>query len=258
MYRAGCRDYIGWRGVAGPDFVGWSRPVSTSCGSDSFRASLLGFVDPVDVGFQELRDRGELLQPLNDERPAVCVVAADGQRHALLHPGPVVLELLNRAADAYGYVALVGEHRLVDIAHRLVERDEGVLAWRRKARGALGGHGGQGFVRAGQGGRQVNVEKWVRALVVGEQRRRGDLHRHRDVRARLQHRIDDETADREDRDDQEAGHVDRHAGSRRLGSRPGGYRCGRRGFAYLWLRRRGCLVEPRGLVGRGPGWSGSR
>src|SRR6266566_2089121 len=77
--RAGCRDYIGSGGVAGPDFVGWSQPVSTSCGSDSFRASQLGFVDPVDVGFQKLRDRGELLQSLNDERPAVCVVAADSR-----------------------------------------------------------------------------------------------------------------------------------------------------------------------------------
>src|SRR5437868_10887486 len=130
MKRAGCRDYIESRRISGLDFVGSPLTASRRCGSDRFRARLLRLVDPRDVGFQELRDRGELLKSLDDQGAAVGVEAADRQHNALLHPDPVVLELLDGAPDAHRNVALVVRHRLVHLRHRLVERDERVLAWR--------------------------------------------------------------------------------------------------------------------------------
>src|SRR2546427_11962993 len=88
--RAGCRDYIGSRRVAGLDFVCWPLAGSSACGSDRFGAGLLGLVDAIDVWLHVLGNRHEMLQPLDDQRPVALVEAADRLRDALLHPGPVV------------------------------------------------------------------------------------------------------------------------------------------------------------------------
>src|SRR5438093_1531208 len=79
------------------------------------------------------------------------------------------LELLHLGPYARGYVALVVGHRVVQVEHRLVERDQGVLARRRQAGGALRVHSGQRLVGLHQRRPEVDVEEAVRALVVGDE-----------------------------------------------------------------------------------------
>src|SRR2546427_5394134 len=261
--RAGCRDYIGSRRVAGLEFVCWPLAGSSACGSDRFGAGLLGLVDAIDVWLHVLGNRHEMLQPLDDQRPVALVEAADRLRDALLHPGPVVLELLDGTSDAHWNVALVVLDRTVHVDHRLVEHDQSVLAGGRQARGALRGDPGQGLIRLDQRRPQIDVEEPVGALIVGDQWRRRGLHP-RSVGGGPEHRVDHEAADDDDRDHQQTGQVDPGARGRWLRCGP----CGGRGRGVI-RHHRGCggrrslrrsPGEPwwRGLHGYRGGRSGGR
>src|SRR5437667_11595771 len=72
--RAGCRDYIGSRRVAGLDFVCWPLAGSSACGSDRFGAGLVGLVEAIDVWFPLLGNRDAMRKLLDDDRPAGLVI----------------------------------------------------------------------------------------------------------------------------------------------------------------------------------------
>src|SRR5439155_25928413 len=123
---------------------------SSACGSDRFGAGLLRLVDAIDVWLHVLGNRHEMLQPLDDQRPVALVEAADRLRDPLLHPGPVVLELLDGTSDAHWSVALVVLDRTWLVDHRVFEHGQSVLAGGRRGRGALRGHPGPGMLRLDQ------------------------------------------------------------------------------------------------------------
>src|SRR5438477_2692969 len=136
------------------------------------RAGLLCSGDAVHVRLHVLGDLGAFHHPLAVQVDVVAVdKTADRLGNAMLHALRVVLELLDLAGDARWDMPLVED--VLGGEHRLVCRDEGVLAaWRHARHGAAAPDLLQRADGSCQRRRQVDIDEPVSLLVVGDERRR--------------------------------------------------------------------------------------